>query len=107
MSGFQGRGGKGTSKVGQVLEDEVRRRLLGRDGINYEREREMIKRILQLSMFFFYGDFSYNRISLLEYFDDTLCNCDGSLNLNKQQLTRLYIEREKRDEKRLRRETMI
>jgi len=45
-------------------------------------------------MFFFYGDFSYNRISLLDCFDDTLCNCDGSLNLNKQQLIRMCIERE-------------
>jgi len=92
MSGFQRRGGKGTSKVGQVLEDEVRRCLLGRDRINYENKR-WSNESYNLVCSSFTATF-YNRISLLEKcFDDTLCNCNGSLNLNKQQLTRMCIER--------------
>lgn len=39
-------------------------------------------------IYYSYVSFSYNRIPSLEYLDYTLCNCDGSLNLNEQQSTR-------------------
>lgn len=87
------RGGKGTSKVGQVLEDEVRLRLLGRDGTNYERETWSNK---SLGTRYFYNGFSYNRIPSLKYFDDTLCDYGNLLNLNKQQSKRMSVQKEKK-----------